>query len=255
MVDYNKLNKPDLEAQLKERGLPHSGKKADLVARLQSDDKKKDETGAETTTDAPKPAAAVEDEIDWDDDTEAPAAKTDAAPSESAPAPITTTETTTVEPVTEADASKPTEEEKPKEKTPVDFSMGLAEITIDEEIEKRKARAKKYGMTETDPAAAEALQRLERSKKFGSEASGPKGLNEALPDRKPKRGREGGDDRSDFKRRGQRGPRGRGGGQRNSGRNDNRRPAQQPAAGGKSNWTDEDKKAAEKRKERFAASS
>src|SRR5262249_41752067 len=55
MSDYSKMKNADLEALLKERGLPHSGKKADLVARLQEDDKK-------------KASAAVpeEDEIDWD---------------------------------------------------------------------------------------------------------------------------------------------------------------------------------------------
>jgi SAP domain-containing ribonucleoprotein len=272
MTDYNKLTKPDLEAKLKERGLPHTGKKADLVARLQGDDKKKDETGPEAATTESNPKAAAEDEIDWDDDAEVPAASKEAPATEAKPVPASTapsnpapTETkaaeeTTSEPA-EVAADAQATEEKPREKTPVDFSIGLANITIDEEIEKRKARAKKFGIEEADPSAEEALQRLERAKKFGEDATGPKGLNEALPERRPKRGRDGNDERGDFKRRGNRGFRGgrggqgRGNGQRSDrGGGGDRRPQQPKSTGGSSNWmTDNDKKAAEARKARFAS--
>jgi hypothetical protein len=41
MADYNSLKVPDLKKILTERALPLSGNKADLIARLQEDDKKK----------------------------------------------------------------------------------------------------------------------------------------------------------------------------------------------------------------------
>jgi SAP domain-containing ribonucleoprotein len=40
MTDYTNLKVPDLKKILSERGLVVSGNKADLVARLQEDDKK-----------------------------------------------------------------------------------------------------------------------------------------------------------------------------------------------------------------------
>ena len=45
MTDYSQLKVPDLKKLLQERGLVVSGNKADLVARLQEDDKKSS-TGA-----------------------------------------------------------------------------------------------------------------------------------------------------------------------------------------------------------------
>ena len=57
--DYAKLKNAELETLLKQRGLPHTGKKADLVARLQDDDAK---ATVKVAVDHP------EDEIDWDDD-------------------------------------------------------------------------------------------------------------------------------------------------------------------------------------------
>ena len=64
MTEYSKLKNAELENLLKARGLPHTGKKADMVLRLQEDDKKQSSNG-----DAPAvPTAPAEDEIDWDDD-------------------------------------------------------------------------------------------------------------------------------------------------------------------------------------------
>jgi len=40
MADYSQLKVPDLKKILQERGLVISGNKADLIARLQEDDKK-----------------------------------------------------------------------------------------------------------------------------------------------------------------------------------------------------------------------
>jgi SAP domain-containing ribonucleoprotein len=256
MVEYAKMKNAELEALLKERGLPHSGKKAELVARLQEDDKK-NEPGST------KPAA--EDEIDWDEDATAPQVAKPAAPAASsqptaqAAKPSTTSNAQATAPSTDAQAAPAsateTATEAPaelvKEKTPVDFSIGLATTTIEDEIEKRKARAKKFGIPDNDPVAEEALKRLERAQKFG-ESGGPAGLNEALPERRAKRGREGGEDHGDFKRRGGRGFRGGRGGGRRFGR---RPPAQEsrPNEGYASWMSDKDKAAADARKARFAA--
>ena len=82
MADYAKMKNAELEALLKERNLPHTGKKADLVKRLQDADAASSE-----------PAKKDEDEIDWDDEqpsAPAPASKPAAAPApekKSAPEP------------------------------------------------------------------------------------------------------------------------------------------------------------------------
>lgn len=61
-VDYGKKTNAELIDILKSRSLPHNGKKADLVARLQESDK---------TGETHKIEPAAEDVIDWDDDTAA----------------------------------------------------------------------------------------------------------------------------------------------------------------------------------------
>jgi len=235
-----------------------------MVSRLQEDDDTK------SGQDGGKPSTK-EDEIDWDDDTAAVeatkpaqttshqvqdiAAQPETAPTTNSDTAVKSTESGPLAPTDtqgKINESAATTEEKPKEKTPIDFSIGMAEATLDEEIEKRKARAKKFGMQENDPLADEALSRLERAKKFGA-ADGPRGLNEALPDRRPKRGRDGGDDRGDHKRRGGRG--GRGG--RRFGRGNDRRAqpssrGEQMRSNGGSRMTESERAAAEARKARFA---
>ncbi|CAL8575737.1 hypothetical protein XPA_001641 [Xanthoria parietina] len=73
-IDYSKKKNAELEELLKARSLPHTGKKAELIARLQQSDK---ETAAAKPID-PKPTTTLkadippEDEIDWDDDAIAP---------------------------------------------------------------------------------------------------------------------------------------------------------------------------------------
>jgi SAP domain-containing ribonucleoprotein len=262
MPDYAKMKNAELEALLKQRSLPHTGKKADMVARLQEDDKKESAT-------APA-AAAKEDEIDWDDDaaesgkaaapapsttkssTGAPSIATSTAP-KTATAPTASTDVTksavpptsgTGKPVGSdaATAASNQPEEGSESKPATDFSIGLPETTLDEEIEKRKARAKKFGLQEDNPLADEALQRLARAKKFG-ETDRPMGLNSALPERREKRRRDGEDHgRHDFKRRGR-------GGRRHMGRGDGDRRQDQ----GNGTWMSEkDRAAAEARKARFA---
>jgi SAP domain-containing ribonucleoprotein len=274
MSDYGKMKNAELETLLKERGLPHTGKKAEMVARLQENDK-----AAET---APA-AAANEDEIDWDDD---------AAPAESAPAPAvtestgegnnpaavpnqvraidpSTTEDLAVNPPTEAAATNGeeksaeapvVEEEKP------DYSMGLETTDLEAEIAKRKARAAKFGIKEgeEDPDALEAIQKLERAKKFNESDGAINKLDTALPERREKRRRDGGDERGgDFKRRGGRGGRNFGGrrggdrGPRRDGGGDRRGPREERSGGGGGgrggSWMNEsDRRAAEARKNRFA---
>jgi SAP domain-containing ribonucleoprotein len=41
MADYNSMKVPELKKLLTERSLPHTGNKADLIARLTEDDKQK----------------------------------------------------------------------------------------------------------------------------------------------------------------------------------------------------------------------
>ncbi|WEW58856.1 hypothetical protein PRK78_004324 [Emydomyces testavorans] len=68
---YSKKTNSDLIEMLKARGLPHTGKKADMVARLVEADKATAENAAvATTAPAPAPAKAdtADDVIDWDDD-------------------------------------------------------------------------------------------------------------------------------------------------------------------------------------------
>lgn len=87
-IDYSKKKNVELEELLKGRSLPHTGKKADLIARLQDDDAKKSvvsptsskptasakpvattvATANERKPLATAPATAAEDEIDWDED-------------------------------------------------------------------------------------------------------------------------------------------------------------------------------------------
>jgi len=284
MSDYTKMKNAELEGLLKQRGLPHTGKKADLVSRLQEDDgKQSTDPGAATGADAPV-APAAEDEIDWNDDeppkpaeaTSEPAAAAMAAggvgrvenpvavPNQIVDATDINNAETTVHPPAETDEAvagttgEVSVEEKPEEPKP-DFTRGLADISMEEELEKRRARAKKFGMEETDE---EAMKKIEREKKFGTqggESGGPKGLNEALPERRPKRGRDDQDGgRGDFKRgrgRGRfNGGGGRGGG--NGGRGPRRDGGRvEKSIGGGSNWMSEkDRAAAEARKSRFQSS-
>jgi len=267
------MKNAELEALLKERGLPTTGKKADMVDRLSKDDEK-----ATTTT-----ATNAEDEIDWDDDGDEAAATTTAKTDDA----VTSNEETIanaggegqppnpqavpnqiadIDPAQTDDLTvqAPAEDAQPEEKkepAPV-YTQGLAATNLDEEIERRKKRAEKFGMKIEDD---EGLKKLERAKKFG-ENGPPKGLDEALPERSRKRGREGGEDGGDNKRRGggRAGGRGRGGRDRRDNRDnrDNRnggdrserepRKEQGRSNGGSSWMSEKDKAAAEARKAKFA---
>ncbi|KAL8708053.1 MAG: hypothetical protein Q9220_006984 [cf. Caloplaca sp. 1 TL-2023] len=285
-TDYSKKKNAELEELLKSRSLPHTGKKADLIARLQQSDK-----------DAANPSAAskvpAEDEIDWDDDptilpeTSAPAA----AASDSVPAASATTtpaaaaiaaggkgqsanptavpnQIPTAEPFksddltikTPADDSAETipttkkvdgegtakEEEAPKP-PPTDYTANIPTTSLESELEKRKARAARFGTT-VDADDKEKEKAAERAKRFGTEASKPvvKGLDEALPERSRKRGR-GGEDGGD-RSRGKRGKSGGGGRSRSKGAEGK---AKQVNGNAKTAQREKDNLAAEARKKRF----
>lgn len=262
MADYTKMKNADLESLLKERNLPHTGKKADLIKRLQESDASGDAPAAATSS---KP---IEDEIDWDDEpaavdaskaTTEPAAAAIAAggqgqvpnpqavPNQVADINPATTDDLTVaaDPASNSTDAKPAEVPVEKEKTPVDFSSGMAMTTLDQEIAKRQARAKKFGM---DESKDETLKELERAKKFGSTEL-PGKLNEALPEkRERKRGRDA-VETNDSRKRGRPGP----GGRQGSNRRNEGGPAPRANGGGASGLSEADKAAAEKRKQRFAS--
>ncbi|ERT02300.1 uncharacterized protein SPSK_05462 [Sporothrix schenckii 1099-18] len=230
MTDYASLKVDELKKLLSDRGLPLSGKKADLVSRLQENDAA-----------ASKPEAkSNEDEIDWDDEKPAepaPAAAPPAAaaakdaPAAAAPAPA---------PAAAPAAAATTEETAAAAEEPVTAPVAST-IDIDEELRRREARAKRFGIT---PAAADetkagedededAKKAAARAARFGIDPAAAaknkevedarktilSSLDTALPDRPLKRGRGGGDgDRRDKKRST---PDRRHGGNRNDNRNNN----------------------------------
>lgn len=253
MSQYAKLKNDELQAMLRERGLPTTGKKADMVDRLSKDDEKK---VAETTA-APS-NAHPEDEIDWEEgddaakqeqragqttaskesavtsqsETIAKAGGTgqppnpQAVPNQKADIDPSATDDLSVKPPGEGtDGGIEAKAEEPKEPAP-SYAAGIAATDLDAEIEKRKKRAEKFGLKVEDD---ETLKKLERAKKFG-ESGALKGLDEALPERKErKRGREDNEDGGRNKRRGggrvggNRNPReGRGGNRDGDRRRDNR---------------------------------
>ncbi|KAA8644094.1 hypothetical protein EYZ11_008920 [Aspergillus tanneri] len=284
--DYSKKTNAELVEILKSRSLPHTGKKAELVARLQEDDNKAQ----------PAPAAkvdAAEDVIDWEDDdvpsTEAGAAAVAAGGkgpvSDSAAVPKqpdinpATTDDAKVEsngkpaapgeqevseaaPAAASEETKTTEAEKPAP----DYSIGLPVTELEEEVKKRKARAAKFGITEDSKAAvAEAEKKLERAKRFGAsvESQGVaeiSKLDAALPDEKSrKRGRSDneqgtrGGKRRDFSGRNQFRHRGRGG-NRNQGLAQKNKNNNSGGSGSKkeNGFSEKDKLAMEARKKRFS---
>ncbi|KAH0158338.1 hypothetical protein KCU67_g7551, partial [Aureobasidium melanogenum] len=270
MTEYTKMKNAELEALLKERNLPHTGKKADLVKRLQEHD-------AQT---ADGSAPAKEDEIDWDDEATTDAAAVaiaaggqgqppnpQAVPNQQADIdPSQTDDLTVIKPADDASTAQPADATAPSEAQPeepakpaVDFTSGLAKTTLDQEIEKRKARAKKFGLNEDED---EALKALERAKRFGNTEM-PGKLNEALPERRErKRGaptdgeqqgaskkRENNDNKRGGRRDGRRG----GGAQTQA-----KAPAPAAAAPAKKEkpqMSEADRAKAEARKARFAAPS
>ncbi|KAF2000246.1 hypothetical protein P154DRAFT_204878 [Amniculicola lignicola CBS 123094] len=310
MPEYTKLKNAELEALLKGRGLPTGGKKADMVERLTADD----EAQASKGDDGPKTTILhPEDEIDWDDDADdVPAEPTKAAeivkPTDVAkPAPTQPTPNIvktapavasgpktvptaapaakSVEPAVKSpEADKTTDAaekvEEKVEETPasalVDYSKGLAATDIEKELEKRRARAARFKIDVDKEKDAEIEKNLLRAKKFEA----PQAIDQALPERKRKRGGDGdqgagrnkrGREDNQGGRNNRRGGgagegRGRGGGRRGNrggeGRRDNARgdsrPARQEnksqAKDGPPSWMNAEERAKfEQRKNKFAA--
>ncbi|KAL1982647.1 hypothetical protein VTN96DRAFT_1017 [Rasamsonia emersonii] len=271
-TDYNKKTIPELVEILKSRNLSHTGRKAELVARLQKDDEEKAKTSSNTKTDV------ADDVIDWDDD--APAAEETVKPSTEAgaaaiaaggkgevsnPADVPNQELAIDPAATDdlkveskgdapkgapeaetATTGKEEQKEKAAEKPATDFSIGLPTTQLEEELKKRKARAEKFGILEDSKKALEDAEKaLQRAKRFGTEnasaAVSVKGLDQALPDKRPrKRGR--GDDQG-----------GRGGKRRNFGSNRGGHPNDRSRGGGNAKpvWDEKDAAALEARKKRF----
>jgi SAP domain-containing ribonucleoprotein len=293
-TDYSKKTNPELVEILKSRSLPHTGKKADLISRLQQDDESKPADAA--TAPAAAKTDTAEDVIDWDDEptetavkpsSEAGAAAIAAGGQGAVPNPVAvpnqkldedpaTTDDLKVESTGAATevAAQPEAPAQPEaaveEKPAVDYTRGLPATELEAELQKRKARAEKFGIIEdSETALKEATKQVERAKRFGTGAevettpgAGVSRLDQALPDeRSRKRGREARADQS-----------GRGGKKRDTGRNRNQRRGdgnrnrdggnrtnagvKKPNAGNGNapkNWSEKDNAAMEARKKRFAA--
>ncbi|KAI4138015.1 MAG: hypothetical protein L6R39_007009 [Caloplaca ligustica] len=290
-TDYSKKKVVELEEILKERSLPHNGKKVELIARLQKADK-------DAAASSSQPTVPAEDEIDWDDDAVAPEVPTTNPSTSEVPAKSATTpaaaaaiaaggqgqaanptavpnqiptdepfksdditvkapgevaeEASTAAEKKDGNATAETTEQPAK--PPTDYTAHIPQTSLDDEIEKRKKRAARFGIVtegaEKDSAKAaseDAVKALERAKKFGTaDATKPavKGLDEALPERK-KRGRGAEDD-------GGRGNKRSRGGRRN-GAADRRSRSKSKPREGKAAVTNGDAKAAQKEKDRLAA--
>lgn len=275
-TDYSKKTNAELVDILKARSLPHTGKKVELVARIQENDQQQPAAEAAKTD-------AAEDVIDWDDDdvpaesTEAPKPATEAganaiaAGGEGAVAnpvavpnqQVDTDPATTDDLKVEATGEAPAEAEAEK-KPAVDYTRGLPATELEEELRKRKARAEKFGIVEdTETAVQEAEKSLARAKRFGTGAEGEaaapgvKGLDQALSEENPrKRGRNdqggrGGKRRDHGRNRGRRGGDGRQNQNQNQSRGNNANKGAQ-ASNGQKNWSEKDTAAMEARKKRFA---
>ncbi|KAK2836085.1 hypothetical protein FQN49_006699 [Arthroderma sp. PD_2] len=279
-VEYSKKTNAELVEILKSRGLSHTGKKADMVARLQEADKS-------ASAPAPiQPAPAAEDVIDWDDDAaEAPAATKEApaVPDEKTAAePVTTQAANVAKPedksegaavtaTTEAGAAgveatgdqatngadkKAATEEKAAQKPAVDFTRGLATTDLDAELAKRKARAAKFGIAD-EPEVTESQKALERAKRFGTagadEAARVKGLDEPLSTERPRKRGRGEDGESGRGKRRNLPGRGRGRGPRRGRNEGNRNGGNNNGGSVRDKMSEADRAAMERRRERFAA--
>lgn len=248
MAEYSKKTVADLTEILKSRGLPATGKKADLIARLTEADKTAETT--ETGTSAPEPESEVAPPEPVEPVQEQPVAEEATAVQSGAEA---------TEPATEAEAA-PADDAKA-------FAMNLAASDVDREMEKRQRRAERFGTggqanadaeaTETATADTDAQKNLERAKRFGSGQTAIGKLDEALSGDRERgsRGRKRGagaveesstlDDpglKSNFNRKGRFANRRRGGPGKPTG-------IAKPSAYS----SDKDREAAESRRKRFAA--
>ncbi|RBQ79745.1 hypothetical protein FVER14953_07414 [Fusarium verticillioides] len=179
MAEYSSLKVPELKKLLAEKGLPQTGNKADLIARLQENDR--------TSETAEKPAENKEDEISYSDD-DAPAAPAAAAPV-AASEPVAEVPATEAAPVKaeETTAEKPAETVEAPAEPEKSYAIGLQSTAADDEAKKRAERAKRFGIEEDE----DAKKRADRAKRFGlDEKELATTLDSALPERSRKRGRD-----------------------------------------------------------------
>ena len=242
--DYSKKKNAELEDLLKARSLPHTGKKADLIARLvQHDAQKSTPTPAPTPAPAPAPAptastAPADDEIDWDDeaivDTPPSAPVKSKAPPVAAASsatgvyalasggigpisnptavpnqvvatdPSTTHDLTVSAPVpgsgpkaeakAEADPSKTVSPDPAPPPPPTDYSRNVPRTDLETELAKRKARALRFGLVESE-SNTDTIKALERAKRFGTgtlgDVNGLKALDKPLTEKRTGQGKRG----------------------------------------------------------------
>ena len=257
-TDYTSQKVTELQDLLKARGLPHTGKKADLIARLEASDSEKAD---EVSTAASTKADAVEKppQVDISDPKTSKPASNQAQSKDAANKDDEATATAT----TEEPSNAPEEDNAP----------ALPTVSLEQEIEKRRKRAERFGIgksatsstaaeaglvvSSTDSKDAAAQKLLDRQNRFGgagadANVAGLDALNQALPERQKKRGRQGGVE-SD-----------RGGKRRDSRRRADRENGDKEAAvgdkgkltasakGTRDDMKETDRLAAEKRKARFA---
>ena len=180
-MDYSKLKNSELESLLKERGLPHNGRKAEMVARLQDADK-----GSGPTTNGSAPANTAAD-------LDTPAATTLSDDDK----PTATTELV-AEDGPKASQSVSEKVEAEGGQSDATYTANLASTSLDEEIARRKKRAEKFGTTEQE---TNAIKNLERQKRFGAgpetttaDTEGVNRLDEALPERRARGAKRSRDD-------------------------------------------------------------
>ncbi|PFH60211.1 hypothetical protein XA68_11307 [Ophiocordyceps unilateralis] len=210
MTDYASLKVPELKKLLADKKLPQTGNKADLISRLQENDEK-DVTPGDTATPtaAQKPGKEEEDVAQPEKEVSKPKAtepQTAAAAANNEPQQDVQDKSDeqqqpepasgeTAPPKGDDKATKPVSEEA----APA-FAMGLSTTAADAEAQKRVDRAKRFGIEEDD----EYKKRADRAKRFGvDENIIASGLDSALPERAPKRGR-GRDADDDTRRNGKR---------------------------------------------------
>lgn len=191
MADYNSLKVPDLKKILTERALTLAGNKADLIARLQEDDRKKAPVSAgmpsphimrplqlplpsQTAHSLTYPAPpAADDEIDWDEDDSkvAPAAATTAAAATTIAAggqgaietPLAVpNQKQDVDPAATTDLKVTGGEDAPAAADGAVAASGEVEAVVVEEPKQDFS----IGLQKTD-AEKEAERRAARAKKFG----------------------------------------------------------------------------------------
>lgn len=187
---------PSCRASKLIRTLYSSGQAEDVIDWDDDDTKI---ASAATKKEEPKPAPPPAADTETDTPaapSSAPAKTKSAKPASTPAAEAVSTETEKQDEVPkaaaeDAGAAAPAADEKPAEPAP-SFAIGLEASNADEELKKREARAKRFGIT-TDSNSEEA-KKAERAKKFGTDtAAVVKGLDAPLPERRPKRGRDQGE--------------------------------------------------------------